>query len=486
MPITSTHPDYDLRIKQWERCRDCWEGSDAVKEKGTKYLPRLREQDTNDYDAYVGRALFYGATGRTVQGLVGAVFRKEPTIVVQPRYEELSEDITYSGQSMENFARGVQEEVLVLGRVGLLAEYPTEGEGQRAYATLYTAEAITNWKVERIGGKVVTTRVVLKELYVEKEPKDPYEPEVEDQYRELVLIESTYAQLIHRKKKGGETYEVVETIVPDRQGVPLDFIPFVFLNAYSTEVVTEKPPLLDLVEVNLSHYRSSADLEHGAHFTALPTPWAGGFNTDQSLYLGSTKAWVSTDPNVKAGFLEYTGQGLKAIVDLMARKENLMAVLGARLLEEPKRAVEAADTHKIRRSGEEGALLAMVGTVSDALTQLLRWVVWWSGAEEAAAESIEFELNRDFVNMQIDPSYLTALMKAHQSGQISQETFLFNLKRGEVFPPGRTIEEEQDAIEDDVENEMPSTPFQPNVTPFPGQQNQGENEEEDESNQQQS
>jgi len=244
--------------------------------------------------------------------------------------------------------------------------------------------------------------------------------------------------------------------VPERNGKVLDFIPFVTLNAYSISPKTEKPPLLDLVDVNLSHYRSSADLEHGAHFTALPTPYAGGFPAETQLHIGSSKAWVSDNPDIKVGFLEYTGAGLSSLTDLISRKEGLMAILGARLLEPSKTAVEAADTHKIRRSGEEGALLAIVGTTSSALTITAQWVVWWSGASDSQVEKVAVELNRDFVNTLIDPQLLTALMQARQTGEISQETFLYNLQRGEIFEPGRTIEDEQSAIETDIERDMPT------------------------------
>ncbi len=481
MPITNTHAEYDARLPQWERCRDCADGSDAVKGKGTRYLPKLREQDTGDYDAYVLRALFYGATGRTIQGLVGAIFRKDPTIIVPTRFEEITEDVTYSGRAMEDFARLVEEEVLTVGRAGILVD-AAEGEADRAYVSMYTGESITNWKEERVDGEMRLIRVVLLEEYIEENPRDEYAPEIKPQYRELYLDGETYIQRIWQKPEGEEDFKIIDEIIPKRRGATLDFIPFVFINAYSTEPETDKPPLLDLVDVNLSHYRSSADLEHGAHFTALPTPYAGGFDTDKDFYMGSTKAWTSTDNEITVGFLEYTGQGLKAITELLSRKEYQMAVLGARMLEEPKRAVEAADTHRIRRSGEEGALLALVGTSSEGLSQALQWLVWWSGAEEAVSENVEIELNRDFVNAQIDPSYMTALMKAQQGGLISMETFLFNMKRGEVMPPGRTIEEEQEAIDDDVERTMPSMPFGANVTPFPGQnpEDQDQEDEDDE------
>jgi hypothetical protein len=47
----------------------------------------------------------------------------------------------------------------------------------------------------------------------------------------------------------------------------------------------------------------------------------------------------------------------------------------------------------------------------------------------------------------MQPAELIALMQARQSGAISEETFLYNLSRGELLPPGVTPEEEAERID---------------------------------------
>jgi len=154
MPINTEHTDYQSRKKQWERCRDASEGSDAIKDKGTRYLPKLLGQTFEEYDAYTMRALWYGATGRTIQGLLGAVFRKDLSVAVPDQLESLLDDITLDGQSAQDFARAVEERVLTSGRVGILVD-SQKGEASRAYAALYSGDNIVNWREARIGGKMV-------------------------------------------------------------------------------------------------------------------------------------------------------------------------------------------------------------------------------------------------------------------------------------------------------------------------------------------
>lgn len=51
---------------------------------------------------------------------------------------------------------------MIVGRCGTLVDWQGEGE-ERAYATLYRAEDILNWRSERVNGRNVLTLVVLRE-----------------------------------------------------------------------------------------------------------------------------------------------------------------------------------------------------------------------------------------------------------------------------------------------------------------------------------
>jgi hypothetical protein len=56
-------------------------------------------------------------------------------------------------------------------------------------------------------------------------------------------------------------------------------------------------------------------------------------------------------------------------------------------------------------------------------------------------------LNTDFSDTALDPQEMTALMGLWQSGAISHESLLWNMKRGEVLPPDTDIEEEIDRVD---------------------------------------
>jgi hypothetical protein len=60
------------------------------------------------------------------------------------------------------------------------------------------------------------------------------------------------------------------------KGSPIPFIPFWAFVKKRNSLTLQDPPLLDLADMNLAHYRISADYERGCHFAGLPTPIQAG------------------------------------------------------------------------------------------------------------------------------------------------------------------------------------------------------------------
>ena len=428
MGIESKHPYYVEASNQWTRIRDSFDGSDAIKSKGVDYLPKLSGQDKAQYDAYRLRGVYYNGIERTVSGLIGAVMRVDPIIEASPKLEELFQDITGTGVSLNDFISMMLSEQLLMGRQGVLVDRNEE----RPYLTGYTTEQITNW---------IDDTVVLQETYRKVDSKDRYKSEYAIQYRELTKDEDgKYVVRIWRDNKG---WSVVEEIYPTMRGDGLDGVPFVAVSGDGFNLEPSKPSLLSLADTGLSLYRTSADLEHGRHFTALPTPYVTGIDGDSELSIGSGTAWILPNEQSKVGYLEFSGQGLKALEVAMDEKRSMMASLGAQLLQTQKSGIEAADTVRLRQNAEASTLMSTVKTVEQAIQTALQVMAEWEGIKG----DVTVKLNTDFVDTKINAQDMTSLMGAWQSGGISHETFLYNMKRGEILDPETSIEDEKDRID---------------------------------------
>ena len=470
MPVNSTHAEYDATFEAWSRARDVMSGDDAVKAAGVRYLPRLDSQTDQEYMAYKERASFFNATSRTSEGYVGLIFRRPPFIKVPDSnsglggaLSEFLNDADMLGTPFLGYSKEVVSEVVSVGRAGTLVDWEHENEN-RVYASLYAAENILNWRVDRINGRNVTTMVVLHEPNGGHVPSgdDPFMTVSREQIRVLKLVpcekvveseKQAYSCVVEiwqreekKSRRDKSEWKLIETRMPLRLGKPLPLIPFVFHGPNHSQAGVQKLPLADIIAVNLDHYRLDADYKHGIHFTALPTAWVSGFDKSANLRIGSSAAWVTETPGATAGFLEFTGQGLETFERAMDRDERLLAVLGSRLLEGQKKVGETAQAIELRQSGENSILSNVAANVSSSLTQVMRWAYWWNSTEESpddvTNEQVFVELNSDFSTKGMSAQEIQAVVAAWQAGAISRDTMLDLFRRGEVLPEGRTNQEE--------------------------------------------
>lgn len=447
MPLDTPHPDYERYLSDWQKARDAKEGQSAIHAAGVKYLPKLSGQSHHEYISYRDRALFFGATSRTIDGLSGMLFRKPLQVEPGGIGEDILNDINMLDNDMQSFAEKLADEILCVGRAGLLVDFPqVQADGlsiaaarelnARPFIKLYEAETVFNWHFTRINNRKTLTHVYLMETVSEQ--VNEFEFQDIEQIRLLMLREGQYVQIIFRKNDQHK-WDVFDEVTPLLNGSPLNFIPFVFVGPMGTQAAVSKPPLIDLVNVNISHYKTTADLEHAAHFTGLPTAVITGFNdeNDQEFKIGSSSAWVFSNPETQAFYLEFEGKGLETLQELLKSKENMIVALGSQMLTPDSRRNEAAETAALRHGGEHATLASVSQAIGGALNKALEYVALWLGVEPATVE-----LNRDFMPVKIDPQMMQQLFLALQGGRISYETYFENLKAGEIIASDKSADDE--------------------------------------------
>lgn len=462
MAVDTPQAQYLEFAPRWAKARDAAAGEETVKARRDEYLPRLKGQSEDDYAAYLKRTPYFNAMARTVDGLSGMVFRRPPVITRPPEMDEFVADVTFEGVSLAAFAERVVRETLITGRGGIIVDFPraTDADitldqasrmGRRPFLRFYRAEDILNWRVATIDNRTVVDQVRLFERVEQGAGDDEFDATLVEQIRVLDLFEGQYRQRLFRQNEDDVWAPHGEAIFPEQSGAPMGFIPFRFVGPRDTVSHVSKPPLIDLVNVNLSHYRSAADLEHGAHFVGLPTPFVFG-SAEAPTTIGPTVVWHAPETDVQVGMLEFTGAGLEALERLLDRKEQQMAVLGARMLFPEKKAAEAAETASMHRQGENSALAALALAVARAVSETMVIARDWIGVSGEAS----IELNTDYLPTPMSPQMLVALIQAVQNGHISRRTFFENLQRGEIIAADIAFDDEQDDIETPPRQTSPS------------------------------
>lgn len=445
--IDTYHPEYDLMSSGWEKVRHCMEGQDAIHVNAKKYLERLSDEEEYDFTKRVSRTLFFNATARTIHGLVGMITAKPEIVQTSSDVDTLLSDVTMAGESFSNFIETVLTEVISVGRVGVLVDYPTTDSGHtladakmqglRPLMKICRAESIINWRYSNIRNKYVLTMVCIEE---EKDLSTGFGHSTEKQWRALDLWTGVCRIRVFRKDKSDRDEQVGGDVFPKMKGKTLDFIPFYFFGG----ATIEKPPIMDLVHANLQHFKVSADYYSGLHLTGLPTAWISGVDQEEKTYkIGGSLAWSFQDPDTKVGFLEYSGSGLGNHEKALSNIELQMAVLGARMLEPQKRGIESAEAAAIHRSGENSILASIASRASDGLSKCLKWFDQFAGG---SGDGVSVGLNKDFSTAQMDPAMLSALTNSWMAGGISSRTLAYQQLIGELTPVGMTLDEVESGI----------------------------------------
>lgn len=458
MPVNQPHPDYINHIDTVTTTRDACAGEKAVKSRRTTYLPAFIPQDDARYDQYIKRAVYYNVTGRTLEGLVGAIFRKPPEYELPPELEYLLESADNHGLSIEQVAKILCSELMQGGRCGILVDYPevdseltkaqVDAMGLRATMSLYPSEAIINWREDT--GQLI----VLKESY--ESEIDEFTITNKIRYRALSLMDGVYT--VRLFDEGGKLME--EPRHPRGfDGRTLDFIPFVFAGAYANIPDMQLPPLLDIALVNIAHYRNSADQEeslyiHGQGTLFITSDMTGDQFKEQNpngVVVGARRGHF-LGSNGSATLLQTQANG--AIKEAMQDKLDLMVALGAKLIQS-KSGNETAEAARIKASSDASTLDTIVGNASEAIEQALEFATVFMGGNP---EQVLFSLNRDFFDSALTAQDVMALIQLADRGDVAQADIRAALRKAGWIAANRTdeiLDEEAEEIGPVINNVAP-------------------------------
>ena len=463
MPASTKNPTYEMYYDTWQQTRDAVKGSVAIKDKRARYLPvpdgetgsegatnlRYANEEhkgtgTLRYRNYIKRAVYTNFTGRTKNALVGAVFRKDPTIIVPAGLEYLIDDATGDGLSLNQLAKDELSNLLEVGRAGFLVDYPEADAGLsvedvdlldlRASIVPYTAEQVINWKLNAIGGRKLLTLIVLEEDYPENE--DEFGHETKKQQRILRLSSEGYSQQIYR-----EEMPYTDQFFPTKSDGSKWFeIPFVFCGAKNNDASIDDAPLAGIADINIAHYRNSADYEESCFLTGQPTLFiTHSLSAEQfaeynpnGIKLGSRAGHVLGETGA-ANLVQAEPNSI--VREAMNSKMTEMVAIGARIVTD-RGQNETAEGARIRFASENSVLGDVVRNLSEALYTCIEWVGEFMGFEGET----DFYLNTEFYDKSVDPQLIMSMVTLLDREIIGEADIFDRLKSAGLIEPERTLD----------------------------------------------
>ena len=486
--------EYTRYKYRWQKVRDVVDGEDRLKEVDLSRIGQARgvvstsyngisfgylrllnyQADQSDYNksrnaGYVEGAHLYNATGRTLAGLMGMVFRvkpNEPDLPRQIRY--IIDNADGSGLSLDQQAQSVTEDVASIGRDGLLVDMPRNDEGQevsqldvdngfRARILEYKAENIIDWNESVIDGVKKLDLLVLREVTEEYADDDPLQIKRTQltKYRVYRLVEGVVEVQIYRED---EDYPSESVPVNFANGVRATEIPFVFVGSKDNSPCVDKLPMEDLANVNIGHYQESANLALGSFNFGAAQPFVAddkyqqyARNKDASgekeeiqlgdgvcmiLGTGGVMAYAVPPANTMSG-------------EIRTDYANQMVALGAQLISDGGQA-ETAEAARLKHASDVSVLSRVVRNVSAAYNKCLWWVAAFMGV--TIPEDQKYMINDVFFESKLTPEQTAALVSTWQAGAISKSVLDIKLLDGGLIPEGTDL----DLMNGAIESEIPS------------------------------
>ena len=429
--------------------RDVAAGYAAIKAKGETYLPRHPKETRENYAIRLARPTFFNAFTRTLDGLVGMVFRKSPVLgddVPKPVIGHW-ENIDKEGNHGDVFLKTLFADAVEAGHCAVLIDYPRIPAGRvtladeqaldlRPYWVHIRKEDIINFRTRRgAGGERILEQITLRFTSYEADGLFGDKPVV--RFR------------VYRRTAAGiiwETWQLGTDGIPmpllDEQGTiaKLTEIPVVVIYGRQIGYFQSRPPLLDLAQLNILHYQTNADYFHALHIALVPVPVMTG-GIEGSLEVGPN-AFLALPAGATFAYVETTGAALATARTALEDLEGQMAVMGLSLLQGEKRAAETAEAKRLDKSEKDSALSTMARALQDGVEEALRFHAQYLGLPDGGSVLV----NHDFADEALDPAEIQVLGEAVARGQLSLETMWQKLAEGEWLPEDFDPEVERERL----------------------------------------
>ena len=442
--------DVIAMMADWKAMASVTRGTNYIRDCSDEFLPQEPREDDEAYETRVDRSVLSPYTSRLIETAAGAILRKPIQIEGDAYWMELSENIDGIGSNINEYARRALVSSLTYGHSAVLVDYPAasgaknlreeRAEGRRPYFCHIEAPQIWGWRqadYTQPGSPLTQIRI---HEYATRPLNDFGEEQVEQM---RVIYPGRY-----------DLYTLGEDIVEFSQtgGFSLDEIPVVPIYSNRRGMLRSQPPLLDIANLNITHYQRQADLIHALHIAAMPTLVLEGWDDTTSTASMGVNYAIAMQPGNKAYYVQADATSFDAQMAELQSLEGQMSTLGVTKLFGQKFVAESAEAKRIDQAQSNSVLAIISQELESALNQAFALAGKYVGIEPPT-----ITVDRDFDYYRLIGQDVAVLSALNENGKLSNEMLLEVLRRGEILPDNIDMQEELDRIEQ-MEAEKPELP----------------------------
>jgi hypothetical protein len=427
--------DVIAMMPDWAVMAAVTRGTNYLRDLSETYLPQEPREDEDAYQTRVDRSVLSPYTSRLIETAAGAILRKPIHIEGDQYWLDLAQNIDGLGSNINEYARRALVSSLTYGHSAILVDYPAAAAvlnlaeeralGRRPYFVHVDAPQIWGWRKEPVTNRLLQVRIHDYDVR-------PLNDFGEEQVEEMRVI---YPGRYDLYTLGQDVVEFTSS-----GGYSLTEIPLVPIYSNRRGLLISQPPLLDIANLNITHYQRQADLIHALHIAAMPTLVLEGWDdTTGSATMGVNYA-IAMQPGNKAYYVQADATSFDAQMAELESLASQMSTLGVTKLFGQKFVAESAEAKRIDQAQSNSVLSIISQELESALNQAFAFA-----AEYVGMEPPEITIDRDFDYYRLIGQDVAVLSQLNAAGKISDAMLLEILRRGEVLPDNINIEDELEA-----------------------------------------
>lgn len=431
--------------------RDIMAGGNNMRACGERYLPKFALESADDYKERKANTWLFNGVKKARGDMVSKVFEKPVTLQEQEgQLFDWCQNVDLEGRDISNFAEDVFKAAVADGITFIMVDAPPRTEGVtvgqaqamnlRPYMAHIKLSDVLGWKWESINNAPTLTQWRTLES-VAKPDRGEFSDETIEQIRGLFLEDGKVIVRLYRKAKsqsGVDTWEQFE----DDQATDLDQIQIVPVYTGRTGFFQAEPPLSDIAEINLAHWRVQSDKSNCLHKSLSPLLLIKGIEVDGGNVVGSAGyAFHSSSEHASLEWAEIAGSGIAAGSDELRQLERQMQWMGLQLIME-RTGVSTATGDMLDEGKTTSKLKAWADNLKDALEIALGWMADMGGVSDA---DTQVSVHKDFSVM--GHVSMADIRDMYVSGAISRETYINEAQRRGVLSEDIVAADEAERME---------------------------------------
>jgi len=433
------------------KLNDIRQGQDQIHNRKTSYLPQNEGETDDEYLKRLSMSVFRELTNEQITILSSKPFKQSVLLETENSFiSSLNNNFDGFGTTCTQFSKSFFEESLWDSQAHVFIDFPVSQKDSAGNFTSIkkgrpTAVVLDNDNIlnaRMVDGVLVHLRLLETNTVPDSSGFDEVELKSVRIYNrtENNVTFSVFSQM----EEDGDFMPVVQN-----ESFSLNYIPLISLYPNGKPRTPFDPKLIfePMANMNIRHYQSYSEQSWALRFNRIPILFGKALENKDGLVIGAGRAVISDDPQADLKIVEAgTGNAMKLGQDDVDNAELAIEKMGFEMISRKSGSKTATESNN-----DVDNTNSLLGCYALALQEALNKIIivmldWHDSLDADFSINVQTDFTVDFSDED-----LRTLREARAMGEISQESYLRELKLRKVLSEHFDIEKDAGPVNDFTE-----------------------------------